>query len=140
MDVKKLIYRIFATFGFIGYIPLAPGTWGTAAGVVVWFLLPWHSFWFNLILVTIAFFIGIFASEYIERRIGQCDPAYIVIDEVVGIWLTLTIIPPLKFPENLPLIIVTFLLFRFFDITKFCLLYTSPSPRDRTRSRMPSSA
>ena len=26
------------------------------------------------------------------------------------------------------------------DVAKICLLYTSPSPRDRTRSRMPSSA
>ena len=27
-----------------------------------------------------------------------------------------------------------------FDLSLICLLYTSPSPRDRTRSRMPSSA
>lgn len=119
MNVKKLIYRILATFGFIGYIPFAPGTWGTAAGLIVWFLLPWHFFWFNLMLVTVTFFIGIFATEYIEQRVGEIDPPYVVIDEVVGIWLTMTIIPVLKYPKDLGLIVLTFLIFRFFDITKF---------------------
>ncbi|MCK9243999.1 MAG: phosphatidylglycerophosphatase A [Candidatus Marinimicrobia bacterium] len=119
MDAKRLIYRVIATFGFVGYLPLAPGTWGTAAGLLVWFILPWHSFWFNLILVAVTFFTGIFASEYIEKRIGEIDPPYIVIDEVVGIWLTMTIIPRLKFPEDLVMIIITFAVFRFFDITKF---------------------
>ncbi len=118
MNVKKLIYRIVATFGFIGYIPFAPGTWGTAAGLVVWFLIPWHAFWLNLALVTFFFFLGIFASEYIEQRIGEIDPSYVVIDEVVGIWLTMTIIPPLTYPKDLALIVLSFLIFRFFDITK----------------------
>ena len=40
MDAKRLIYRVIATFGFVGYLPLAPGTWGTAAGLLVWFLIP----------------------------------------------------------------------------------------------------
>jgi len=118
MSIKKLIYKIVATFGFIGYIPYAPGTWGTAAGLVVWFLIPWHAFWLNLALVTFFFFLGIFASEYIEQRIGEIDPPYVVIDEVVGIWLTMTIIAPLKYPKDLGLIVLAFLIFRFFDITK----------------------
>jgi phosphatidylglycerophosphatase A len=118
MNFKKLIYRIVATFGFVGYIPFAPGTWGTAAGLVVWFLIPWHAFWLNLGLVTFFFFLGIFASEYIEQRIGEIDPPYVVIDEVVGIWLAMTLIAPIQYPENLGLIVLAFLIFRFFDITK----------------------
>ncbi|MFH1213570.1 MAG: phosphatidylglycerophosphatase A [Candidatus Neomarinimicrobiota bacterium] len=118
MKVKQLIYRIIATFGFIGYIPFAPGTWGTAAGLVVWFLLPWHSFVFHLILIVLTFFIGIFASEYIEQRIGEIDPPYIVIDEVLGIWLTMTIIPPYNYHKDMGIIVLAFLIFRFFDITK----------------------
>jgi phosphatidylglycerophosphatase A len=118
-NIKKILSRIIASFCFIGYIPFAPGTWGTVAGLVVWFLLPWHSFWFELILVTVAFFIGIFTSEYIEKKIGEMDPSYIVIDEVVGIWLAMTIIPTLKYPEDMIWIAVTFIIFRIFDIKKF---------------------
>lgn len=116
---KKLLSRIIASVCFIGYLPFAPGTWGTVAGLVIWFLLPWHSFWFDLILVTVTFFIGIFTSEYIEKQIGEMDPAYIVIDEVVGVWLALAIIPTLTYPKDLALIVLVFLIFRIFDIKKF---------------------
>ena len=47
------------------------------------------------------------------------DPAYIVIDEVVGVWLALAIIPTLTYPKDLALIVLVFLIFRIFDIKKF---------------------
>jgi len=118
LNLKLICYRLIATFGLVGYIPYAPGTWATALAMVVWFILPWHSFIFHLLLVSLTFFTGIFASETIEKRVGEVDPAYIVIDEVTGIWLTLTIIPPLSYPKNLSQIVLVFLIFRFFDITK----------------------
>ncbi len=118
MKLKILLNRLIATFFFIGYIPFASGTWASLVALVIWFLLPFHNFWFHVVVVVTLFFVGIFAAETTEKRIGEFDPPYIVIDEVVGMWLTMTIIPPLHFPKDIGLIAIAFALFRFFDITK----------------------
>ena len=81
--------HVIATFGGSGLLHPAPGTWGTAAGLVVYIAL--------------------------ERRIplGVHDHGSIVIDEVAAIWLTL-----LTVPATLPWQIAAFVAFRFFDIVK----------------------
>lgn len=118
MKVKSFGQRLLATFGFIGYIPFAPGTWASVAGAAVWVVIPWQNFVLRLMLVIAFFFLGIFAAEATEKRIGEFDPPYIVIDEVVGMWLTLLFAGPVQFPQDLGLILIAFVLFRFFDITK----------------------
>jgi len=118
VKIKLFLSRLVATFGFVGYLPFAPGTWASLLAVVVWLLIPWQNFLFRLLLILGTFFLGIFTAEATEKRIGEFDPPYIVIDEVVGMWLTLLFCKPVKFPQDLALIIVAFVLFRIFDISK----------------------
>lgn len=119
MKIKIFLQRLLTTCFFIGYIPFAPGTWASLAAIALWLVLPWQVFFLRLVLVVVMFFTGIFAAEAVEKRIGEFDPPYIVIDEVVGMWLTLLFVGPVRFPQDLGLILIAFVLFRFFDITKF---------------------
>ena len=102
----------------MGYIPVAPGTWASLLAVIIWIFLPVESALIRTIIVSSAILIGIFVAHLSEIYSGIVDPSYIVIDEVAGMWLALLLIPQIRFPEQLPLFFVAFVVFRFFDITK----------------------
>ncbi len=108
----SLFLKNIATLGFIGYLPFAPGTFGTLAGVVVMVLLkppiPLHI---ALSIFSIA--IGILSSNQAEKLFRQNDPSYIVIDEFAGYIVSL-----LFLPLNWGYMLSAFILFRFFDIIK----------------------
>jgi phosphatidylglycerophosphatase A len=110
--------RILATAAGTGYLPIAPGTWGSALAVLIFVLFSPVGFWlFGLSLVALCF-LGIWAAELAERDFGRKDDGRIVIDEVVGQLLTLA---PLMIwgSSRSPLALVTgFVLFRCFDIWK----------------------
>lgn len=104
---------ISTCFG-IGYLPKAPGTWGSLIALPVAYLT---SFWGNTgilaSLIILIFIIGIWASNITSRHMDVADPSQIVIDEFVGQWVTLLVVPP-----NLILYFLGFILFRLFDIFK----------------------
>ncbi len=103
-----------ATCFKVGYLPLAPGTWGSIFAILVWwvFLKDLDPLIFGIIII-LFFFIGIIVSNVIIDQNGNNDPSHIIIDELVGQWLALWILPDGYF-----YIIVVFILFRFFDIIK----------------------
>ena len=103
-----------ATCFKVGYLPLAPGTWGSIFAILVWwvFLKDLDPLIFGIIII-LFFFIGIIVSYVIIDQNDNNDPSYIIIDELVGQWLALWILPDGYF-----YIIVVFILFRFFDIIK----------------------
>lgn len=117
MKRKFSLNYLFATFLFSGYLPYAPGTWGTLAGLLFWVLISINSNFNQLLLIIATFITGILVSGSIEKNQESKDPGYIVIDEVVGIWITLFFVPDHLFRHPLQLILA-FVLFRFFDITK----------------------
>ncbi len=111
----SFIARFIATVGYVGYLPFAPGTWGSVVALPLYFLLP-ESFFLNLIFL---FFILGWGSTYIllKKDGSDKDPSYIVIDELYAMMLTLMF----PFPKHLSLYItvgLSFVLFRFFDIVK----------------------
>ncbi len=109
---KGFLARSISTGLYVGYIPAAQGTVGSLWGPALCYLLPssWHLvFW---LLIPLFFLIGVWASSVSERYWGH-DPGRIVIDEVVGSFVTLAFIP-----LNAPVIVLGFLFFRFFDILK----------------------
>lgn len=118
MKGDKSVACLFASFFYTGYLPYAPGTWGSLVAVLLWFLFPWNSLSFRLCLIFVVLIVGIFVSGITEKRTGGKDPSFIVIDEVAGMWLTLALIPKITFPENIGKIIFALLAFRFFDILK----------------------
>jgi len=105
---------LLATWFGAGYLPKAPGTWGSVAALPFAWVISVYFSWPGLAVATlIVFVIGLWAARIYETKSAQHDPGAIVIDEVAGIWLTLTVVPP-----EPVLYVAGFLLFRLFDIRK----------------------
>ena len=103
-----------ATAAYCGYFPIAPGTVGSAAGLVVYLLVWWtRSPIVEVALIAATFAAGTWAATHAERFFGGIDPGPVVIDEVLGMLITLAFIP-----VGLSGAIVGFFLFRIFDIIK----------------------
>ena len=106
--------EIFATVLYIGRLPLAPGTWCSFIALVVWYILRfWIAGNFILYASLILFFVGVAVSPIHAETLEEDDPSEIVIDEWVGQWLALWMLPH-SFLWGL----VAFGFFRIFDIFK----------------------
>jgi phosphatidylglycerophosphatase A len=111
-DMHKTVSKIIATLFFIGYLPYAPGTFGTLAGMLfIWILKPGFLCQFAIVCATLI--IGIITSDIAEKAFGEKDCRHIVIDEFAG-YLCSVIFLPLT-PAYM---VAAFFLFRFFDILK----------------------
>ena len=105
------------TFFYIGYITSFPGTIASFFSAVIWFYIPNAiSIYILIPTLIIAFYFCYKFSITSEEK----DPSYIVIDEVVGMFLSL-----LFLPKNILLYCIAFILFRFFDIMKPSIIYHS---------------
>ena len=107
---------LFLVTGFgIGLLPVAPGTFGSMLGMVL-FLALTHLylpvFWLSLIIVILYFF-SYLAVQSALKIIKRPDPGEIVIDEVLGMMLVMMTIPP-----DPKWAFLAFILFRMFDIIK----------------------
>jgi len=104
-----------ATCGYLGYVPIAPGTFGSAAGLVVFMAVQsTGSVTVELATIVILFAIGIWSGTVAEHHFGGVDPGPIVLDEVVGMLITLALLPPVTLTGA----IVGFLVFRVLDVVK----------------------
>jgi len=108
IDLSVIVASVFYT----GYIPFAPGTFGTFVSAVFVFLLKPEKD-LLLFIFGVVFFFGIFTSEEAERRLNERDSRHIVIDEFGGYLVSI-------YGHNLSLstLFFAFFLFRFFDIIK----------------------
>jgi phosphatidylglycerophosphatase A len=103
-----------ATVGYCGYFPFAPGTVGSAAGLVVYLLVWWsQSPIVEVGLIAGVYAVGIWAGTSAERYFGGIDPGPVVIDEVLGMLITLAFMP-----VGLMTALAGFVLFRIFDVIK----------------------
>jgi len=103
-----------ATCGYLGYVPVAPGTFGSAAGLVVFAAVRWSgSPALELAVIILLFAVGVWSANAAERHFGGVDPAPVILDEVVGMLITLAFLP-----VTITGAIVGFLLFRLFDVVK----------------------
>ena len=117
-DSRPLLSLAVTTVFGLGYVPVAPGTFGSAAGLVVWALLP-ASVVAQGVAIAVVLILGSWTGAAAERHFGQCDPGPIVIDEVMGMLVTLYFIP-----VGWVGAIVGFFVFRAVDVVK-------PYPADR---------
>jgi phosphatidylglycerophosphatase A len=103
------------TFGGVGYSPIAPGTAGSAAGLVVYgaLRLGVASPFAEAILIAAVVAAGIWSGTIAERHFGTTDPGPGVIDEVAGMLVTLYLLPAGWF-----MAIAGFFLFRVLDVLK----------------------
>lgn len=103
-----------ATCGYIGFVPVAPGTFGSAVGLAVFFAVrSAGSMWVELAAIAVLFAIGVWSGTQAEHHFGGIDPAPVVMDEVVGMLITLALLP-----VNVTGAIVGFLVFRVLDVIK----------------------
>jgi phosphatidylglycerophosphatase A len=103
-----------ATCGYLGYVPVAPGTFGSAAGLAVFFLIrSTGSVTLELAAILVLFAIGIWSGTIAEHYFGGVDPAPVIMDEVVGMLITLAFLP-----VSVTGAIVGFLVFRVLDVFK----------------------
>lgn len=114
----KFFSNLISTFFYLGRLPKAPGTWGSLGALFVWSFIP-ESILFRLIVLIITIIVGFFACEITLNQAIDSDPSYIVIDEVVGLWITLLFVPKTVF-----LFTLGFILFRVFDILKPSFIYS----------------
>lgn len=127
---------VIATCG-VGYIPVAPGTWGSAVGVVIYLLMRWFEIdiirrfsngvllpneitttWivtFNAIIFLLFCFLGIWASGQTAKLSQKKDPQKVVVDEVMGQLIVFLFVP---FTISWQFVLAGFILFRIFDIWK----------------------
>ena len=137
-SAKDYLALAIATCG-VGYLPIAPGTWGSLVGVGIYLGLRWSTYRFvglsvgansflrysslpvfvaaELALITLITLVGIWAASRTEKLAGRKDPGKVVIDEVAGQLIALLPIVP-GFDPGWLSIITAFLLFRLFDIVK----------------------
>ena len=79
-----------ATFGYIGYVPIAPGTAGSFGGLALYGLVRLiDKDYLELGILLMVVVVGIWASSVTERHFNETDPGLIVIDEVAGMLMTL---------------------------------------------------
>jgi len=102
-----------ATGFYVGMLPKAPGTWGSLAAFLPWFFLKNLSLQSYLTVLVFVFVLGFFVSGSAEKILDRPDAGPIVIDEFLGMFITLTLAPP--YPGAW---ILGFVLFRIFDIFK----------------------
>lgn len=103
-----------ATCGYLGYVPIAPGTFGSAAGLAVFYAVrSTGSVTVELLVIALLFAIGIWSGTVAEHHFGGIDPGPVVMDEVVGMLITLALLP-----VNATGACLGFLVFRLLDVIK----------------------
>ena len=106
--------EILSTVFYIGRLPIAPGTWCSFIAFLSWyFLRSYIQGVFILYASLVLFFVGVAVTTIYSESIGEEDPPEIVIDEWVGQWIGLWLIPHTFFWG-----LISFIFFRIFDIFK----------------------
>ncbi len=99
-----------------GLSPFAPGTAGSLVALLVWLALRQLPTAYYVLALALALALGLLVCEWAVRKLRIADPAVVVWDEFVGLWIALA---PLVFcSRGWPWIFAGFVLFRIFDIVK----------------------
>jgi len=108
----RFLALALATCAGIGYAPLAPGTFGSLFGLLLWYFVP-RTPAAQIAVIVVVFLLGSWSGSVAERHFNRTDPSHVVLDEVVGMWIT-----RLFNPVGWQGAIIAFLLFRLFDVVK----------------------
>jgi phosphatidylglycerophosphatase A len=109
---RRLILAL-ATWGGVGFLPGIPGTWASLAALPLWYLLAQTGPWGYGLGVAALLLLGLGVAGPAQTYLGRTDHPAIVVDEVVGLLITLAGVPPTWGHAALG-----FLLFRLLDILK----------------------
>lgn len=112
MNIRENLTKAISTFCYIGYLPLAPGTFGSMAGIGLFYALR-NSPLLYMLLVIFILALGFASTGKAESIFRAKDARCIVIDEVAGMLVSLVFLP-----YDIRLVIAAFIVFRILDITK----------------------
>jgi phosphatidylglycerophosphatase A len=104
--------KFLATGFYTGYSPIIPGTTGTLAGIAVYLIPSFEQPLTISLAIIVGFLFGVYAGAKIEKSAGH-DPSIVVIDEMVGMWISLFLLP-----KTFPVVLGAFVLFRILDTVK----------------------
>jgi phosphatidylglycerophosphatase A len=111
---RNSLVLFVASCAGLGRLPLFPGTWGTSLGLIIFLIFHQQI---NLVTHTIIiislFFLGVWVSREAEMILGKKDHSSIVIDELVGFFIAVCLLP-----YQLNYILGAFIIFRILDIWK----------------------
>ncbi|MFI5252095.1 MAG: phosphatidylglycerophosphatase A [Bacteroidota bacterium] len=107
-----MISQFFATGFYSGYSPVASGTAGSLVGLLLYAIPGMEQLAVLSIATIITFALGVFTSGEMEKIHGD-DPSIVVIDEIVGMWISL-----LFLPKGWIIAVFAFIFFRIYDIIK----------------------
>ena len=96
-----------------GLSPIAPGTAGSAVGLLLFWPMAGRPLWIPALACVLVFLLGVAGGSLVARREGRKDPGLVVADEVVGMWITL-----LAVPFTWKTALLGFFLFRVMDVLK----------------------
>jgi phosphatidylglycerophosphatase A len=105
-----VILKHIATLGFIGFFPIAPGTFSSLAALAFFILLKPSPF-IHIIILSVIIPISIISSHHAEKFFNSKDSKHIVVDEFCGYLVSVFLVP-------FSYALAAFILFRFFDILK----------------------
>ena len=109
----RWLLRAIASVGFLGYVPVAPGTAGTLGAIPLALALHRTPLTWRLVIITALIFLAVAVSRRAEQLFGERDSQRIVIDEVVGF-----LIASLTIPFQPAFWFGAFIAFRIFDTVK----------------------
>lgn len=109
----RALAQLIATAGFVGYVPVAPGTFGSAVGVLLWVVVVRAGATAELAAILLTTVLGVWSAGVVEHQAGKTDPGIVVIDEVLGMLMTLAWMPLTPLGA-----FVAFVVFRAFDVVK----------------------
>jgi len=117
----NFLIKIIATFFYAGFLPLFPGTFGSAAALLLFLIFKPEPI-AQCVFLAVFLFLGFCFSGKAEKLFAGKDSKYIVIDEAAGMFLTFLFVP-----LDFKLMLIGFLLFRVLDTVK-------PYPADRLQN------
>ena len=105
--------EFLATAAYVGYVPFAPGTFGSAVGLAIYAALRWLD-WpaLDAIVIVVVLLLGFWSADVMEKQLGK-DPHPVVIDEVLGMLITLAFLD-----VTISGAALGFFVFRLFDVIK----------------------
>jgi len=104
--------KLFASGLLSGYSPVASGTVGSAVGLAFYWIPGFEHPLFLCLASVCVFVLGVFTGTAMEKVYGH-DPAEVTIDEVLGMWISLILLP-----KTILISVIAFFVFRIFDIVK----------------------
>ena len=113
--------KLFVSIFYIGYIKIAPGTWGSLASIIMMYIF-FNILSLSLVTLVLIFFILFFVSNYLINYFSSFtnshDSKNVVIDELLGIFLIFLFYEYINIYNDFVTCVLIFLIFRLFDISK----------------------